>query len=202
MLTTSQGSYQIVPPLMPTAQSLNITIGASHNWQNTTNTINIGPTVQYGTMGTFVIDPMTDHYEWYGFDASNKYSPYLLDGNHLIWKLTDMAEITRLMDEQLTDVVLVQATGYKMWNMHFKSKVDRVTMEDIMRKLQPTHVKLLRFPEELEKPDWAAFVDEVTEWCNVTLSGRHRLTNSFHCIEGDFKLDSDAALFKLKWTFA
>ncbi len=206
VITTSQGSCNIVPKLISTTQTIQYTTTGTGGQSYPNNQmISIGPGVVYDTasQGSLYLDPLSDHFEWYGFDQASRWkNTYSFTFYDLEDRMTNMHELSPLIEDRLTDIVLVQSNGSRAWTMHFRSLIDREIMLDIMAQFQPVPIKLTTFPKDLVGSEWTKFTYEVTDWCAVTLKEKYSVISSEHVLNGKFRSDSDAALFKLKWTYA
>lgn len=196
-VTTNQGSFKVIPDLITSPTTITVNGGGSYS-----QTVTLGPTVSHSTTMPMIIDPLRDHLDWYGFSNETSWSPHHLSTSTITEKLSSMAEFSTMLEEHMNDVVLIQKFGYDSWHLYCRDPNDKLKIMDLLNKLTPLYITLLKFPEELERKDWPDFVKEVMDWCYTTCKDKFRVTNSYHSLNGVFRSDSDAALFKLKYTYA
>lgn len=202
-LMTYGGSCQIVPNLVPVCSTVEYT--TMEGDYQVTKTAYVGPTVRFdeNSQGSLHIDPLYDYFGWYGFDEKKKWdNMHCINTAHLENLMVTMREISVEIEKKIQDLVLVQSMGHQSWNMFFSNAEDKQTMADILAQYKPVLIHLTVFPKDMERAEWPKLMEEMTDWCDTTLADKFILTQSFRNVTGKFKNDSDAALFKLKWTYA
>jgi hypothetical protein len=199
-LTTSHGVCQIVPNIMPS--TLTVDYLTNVNGILSKEVAMVRGEIEYdrNSQGTMFINPLLDYLSWYDFPKT-ECCLYIYKSD-LEQRFVTMTELSTAIETRADDIVLVQAQGHDTWFIFFKTEKDKKMVSDLINGAQPVNVKLITFPEEVDHMGWRELLAEIEEWCRTTLTGKFFLTSSYKVLNGRFKYDSDAALFKLKWTYA
>lgn len=197
-ITTNQGTYRIVPDIIAAPTTLSVTNGSGYP-----QTVTIQPAVTATATSAFTIDPLADHMAWYGFPPDRRWAPtFVRELTLVIDKLTNMHEFSRMVDDAVKDVVLVQKCNYDSWQMFFRSDKDKLAVDEILGSFKVITIALTKFPDDLTVSNWTDFANEARAWGRELGIGPHRIEDSFHSLTGFFRNEEDAALFKLKYTYA
>lgn len=176
--------------LMPTTMSVNSSMGTTQVvYMNQNN------------YQSFYYNPMTDYLEWYGL-LENTWGYLNMNISSLQSMFTNVRVLNEYLELHARDTILVQKCSANTWGMYFRNNQDKELIQQFHNEHTPTHIRLLSWPDHITKSDWPALMTEVEEWSTSTLQEPYTLNNSYHAINGSFKSEHDAALFKLKWTTA
>ena len=148
---------------------------------------------------SFYYNPLFDHLDWHGM---NNWHYGSVDTEQLRYKYTNLQELNEYLELYCHETILVQRYGSSSWHMYFRDNNDRLVLERFLKEHEPIRINLPSCADEITFDQWNALVEEVKQWSVDTLNDKYDLYFSFRSMNGTFKSDADAALFKLKWTTA